>query len=142
MDMSAMLTNVTSAVQDLSLQHSHTEDKIGDICHAHNDLIGACNDYAKLADLEDRSRCNKIKFREIPKTVTQPLLYDFLHQLLSKLMPSVTETELLIDRLYRIPKPSYLTHSLLHQQKKCWWLVPIQFSQKNLKECRSLSCYP
>lgn len=43
MDMSAMLTNVTNAVKDLSLRMSHAEDKIGDICHVHNDVIDVFN---------------------------------------------------------------------------------------------------
>lgn len=68
-DMSAMLTNVTTTVQDLFFGKSHAEEKIGDICHAHNDIIDAFNDHeeeiktmsAKLADLEDCSRRNNIK---------------------------------------------------------------------------------
>lgn len=89
-DMSAMLHNVTAAVQDLSVRISHTENKISDICHAHNDVIDTITDHdqelkcisAKLAGLEDHSRHNNIKFRGIPETVTQPLLHDYLTQLL------------------------------------------------------------
>lgn len=44
MDMSAMLSNVTTAVQDLSLRMSHTEDKIWDNRHAHN-VFDTFNDH-------------------------------------------------------------------------------------------------
>lgn len=61
-DMSPMLTNITSAVQDLTLRASHAENRISDICAAHNDLVNAHMEHnleiqrinAKFADLEGR----------------------------------------------------------------------------------------
>lgn len=44
-DMTAMLTNVTSAVQYLSLRMSHAEDYMGDIYNAHNNVIDIYNDH-------------------------------------------------------------------------------------------------
>lgn len=79
--------------------------QFGDICHTHNDLMDAYNNHedeikrmsANLADLEDHLCRNNIKFRGIPNAITQPLLHHFLHQLLSELLPSASDMELLID---------------------------------------------
>lgn len=56
-----MLSNITTATQDLSLRMPHAENKISDICHACNNLIDVFIDHdteiqkinANTADLEE-----------------------------------------------------------------------------------------
>lgn len=84
-----MKGNVSTAVQDVSLKMSNAETKISDICHAYNDMINGFTDHdaviqrinTKLADLEDQSCCNNIRFQDILAKVTQPLLHDLLRHL-------------------------------------------------------------
>lgn len=44
---------------------------------------------AKIADLEDRSRQNKIKFRGIPESVPSADLANFIQCLMNMLIPSL-----------------------------------------------------
>lgn len=58
-------------------QIQHLESKMRDLYTSHNDLIDAYTDQEsemqhlqnKIADLEDRSRQNNIKFRGIPESI-------------------------------------------------------------------------
>lgn len=62
----------------------------------------------KLADLEDRSRRNNIKFRGIPESVSFNELKKYLQQLFATLLPNLSPHDLLIDRAHRIAKPNPL----------------------------------
>lgn len=76
----------------------------------HNTEIHKIN--TKLADLEDRSRRNNIKFKGFPENVTDSLLNDFLHQFMSELLPEAGNTDLTIDRAHCIPKPPFLADTI------------------------------
>lgn len=58
-----------------------------------------------IADLEDKSRRNKIKIRGLPEYVTPNHLLQYAHTLFSTLAPSLTTQNLIVDRIHRVPKP-------------------------------------
>lgn len=62
----------------------------------------------KLADLEDRSRRNNLKLRGIPESVPPSQLLQYAQALFSTLIPEATASDLLVDRIHRVPKPSFL----------------------------------
>lgn len=62
----------------------------------------------KLADLEDRSRRNNLKLRGIPEDVPPTQLLQFAQTLFSTLVPEASAHDLLVDRIHRVPKPSFL----------------------------------
>lgn len=57
----------------------------------------------KIADLEDRSRCNNIKFRGVPETVATPELPAYLLRLMKTLTPDLSDTELMLDTAHHLP---------------------------------------
>lgn len=67
---------------------------------------------AKVADLENCSRKNNIKFRGIPKTVKPQDLIHYIQQLFFKLNPQLSQADIAIDRAHRIVKPNYLPESV------------------------------
>lgn len=83
---------------------------------AHNEVVDTVLDHqaettwlkAKLEGLEDRSRRSNLKFQGIPETVTPQDLPRYLQQLMKTLLPTLSEMNLIVDRAYRLPKPSYL----------------------------------
>lgn len=115
-DMMNMLKPINASVHDLQQRMSHTEHKMEDAFSAHNNLVDAYKEQqndlqkmaAKLADMEDRSRRNNIKFRGIPESITTNDLQGYIRQLLRTLVPNATDMELTIDRAHRLPKPSFL----------------------------------
>lgn len=62
----------------------------------------------KLADLEDRSRRNNLKIRGIPKSISAQQLPNFACDLFQTVIPSLSPTDLTIDRIHRVPKPTFL----------------------------------
>lgn len=81
-----------------------------------NTLVTAHNGHAediswlkdKVADLEDRSRRNNLKLRGVPESVQQQHLEKMAKELFAALVPSLSESDLTIDRIHRIPKPSFI----------------------------------
>lgn len=94
----------------------HVENKVSDLLIAHYDMIDTCTEHEdelqiinlKLADLEDRSRWNNIKFCNIPESVQQSEIVHFLQSLLHTPVPELTDRDLEIDRSHRLPKPSQI----------------------------------
>lgn len=60
----------------------------------------------KIADLEDHSRRNNIKFRGIPESIPPNDLTNYMQCLMKALIPSLSDIE--VDRAHRIPKPKFL----------------------------------
>lgn len=102
---------------------THMETKMGDLLSAHNELVDGFADHddelqlinLKNADLEDRSRRNNIKFCNIPESIQQSDIVQFLQSLMQSLMqallPDLTTRDMEIDRAHRLPKPSHLPAS-------------------------------
>lgn len=66
----------------------------------------------KVADLEDRSRWNDIKFCGIPENVENNDLKKFLQIMIIDLIPTLQNQELVIDRAHRLPKPPHILEKL------------------------------
>lgn len=68
---------------------------------------------AKLAGLEDHCRKNNVKIRSIPETVQPAALPEYFKQLLAAFLPDAPPTDLIIDRIHRLPKPSHLSRDTI-----------------------------
>ncbi|XP_073411541.1 uncharacterized protein [Dendrobates tinctorius] len=66
----------------------------------------------KLADQENRSRRNNIKIRGISEDITQEALPTHIKDIFRKAIPTLTDSELIIDRAHRIPKPTRVSADL------------------------------
>lgn len=84
-----MLKPIKADMQELQQRMTYTEHKIEDAFSAHNNLVDVYKEQqndiqrmaAKLADMEDRSRRNNIKFRGIPESITTADLSGFIRQM-------------------------------------------------------------
>lgn len=77
--------------------------------YAHDDLKEeAQNIEIKMADLEDRSRQNNIKFRGIAGSIPAAELQSLLQKMIAELLPTVRPHELINDRAHRLPKTAFL----------------------------------
>lgn len=115
-DMLLCMKSFKADIGELGDRVAHVEEKIGEFAAFHNTLIDAHSDHteeitwlrAKDADLEDRSRRNNVKIRGVPETVLPAQLQQYARDLLQQFLPSVPDSELQIDRIHRLPKPSHL----------------------------------
>lgn len=116
-DMQQFRQNVTS----LGDRMSHVETQRGACASTVNELIDAQADHNdehnwikdKEADLEDRSRRNNIKIRGISEEIQTQDLTPYARSLIKAMLPELKNMELVIDRMYRLPKPSHLIHVIL-----------------------------
>lgn len=60
---------------------------------------------AKVADIED---CLRRKLRGVPESVQSAQLNQYACDLIRTVLPSIPASEIIIDRIHRLPKPSYL----------------------------------
>lgn len=65
-----------------------------------------------MADMEDRNRRNNLKIRGIPETVEQGDLLEYATTLFKEILPDLTDLDVIIDRIHRLPKPSYLANQI------------------------------
>lgn len=102
---------------------------------------------AKILDLEDRSRSNNIRLRGVPETEAPDHLNHFLTDLLALTLPHRSAQDLIIDRIYRLPKqrhlPSQIPRDTIHLYPVKEEFLKALRSQPNLLEMfRNLSIYP
>lgn len=103
-------------VQAMGEKINHIEHTIGEYSISFNTLVDAHTEQkeeivwlkGKIADLEDRSRRNNIKIRSIPESISAPQLQLYAQTLFSSLAPELSALQLPIDRIHRVPKPSFL----------------------------------
>ena len=115
-DMMSCMKNVRADIQEVETRVEHIETKMGEFATTINDLVDAQEQgedemeglKAKLADLEDRNRRNNLKIRGVPESVSQGELKKFASTLFLALIPELTAIDITIDRIHRLPKPSYL----------------------------------
>lgn len=63
---------------------------------------------SKVVDQEDRSRRNNMKIRGILESLQPSQLPHYARDLFQVVVPSLTSADLTIDRIHKIPKPSFL----------------------------------
>ncbi|CAH2283384.1 Hypothetical predicted protein [Pelobates cultripes] len=92
---------------------------MGDFASAHNNMADHVQHLeekvekldAQMADAEDRARRNNIRLRGVPESVQQADLQAYVRGLLRAYAPDIPADMMLIDRIHRIPKPTYLPDS-------------------------------
>lgn len=111
-----MVSQIRKEVDDMGVHH--VENKMGDFAVAHNELGDAHNEAedvltaikSKLADVEDRSRRNNVKFRG--STIPPADLHNHIQQLIASLLPELLKWEIIVDRVHRLPKPPFLSEKV------------------------------
>lgn len=87
---------------------------MGDFATTFNELVDAHTERkedvewlkAKMADLKEQSRCNKVNIYGTPETIQLAELRIFFIKLISTFLPSASQTELILDQKCRLK----LTH--------------------------------
>lgn len=81
---------------------------------------------AKLADIEDRSRRNNKKMRGVPKSVHQSELCKYASQLFMSILPDLTELDITVHRIHRLPKPSHLPDNIPRDVILCFHFCQVK----------------
>lgn len=115
-DIHTLMKQFTREIYSLGDRVPTIKESMGEMTTTINDLVEA-NDKnieehawlkAKIADLEDRTRRNNLKLRDIPEVIQPPDLKKYVTDLFPILLPEAPAIELTIDRIHRIPKPTFL----------------------------------
>lgn len=104
--MQAFMQKSKIEIDKLGERVEYIEQKMTDFTEAHNKLVDDQFELedelkqlkSKVADLEDRSSCNNIKFRGIPENKKNADLKQFLQKMILDLIPTILNQELVIDR--------------------------------------------
>lgn len=128
-DMLSLMQRFGHSIDVLETRVTHIAANIGDITNTVNDIIDTQEDQAqdtkwlkdKIADIKDSSRCNNIK---IPGLVQNSDLSSYARGLIKTILPETKNFELIIDRIHRLPKPTFLSATVLwihffHVKKQC-----------------------
>lgn len=119
-DLLSAVSNIKAEVAELGERVDHMEDKMGEFAEAYNDLVDAHREAGdtitqlkmKIADLEDHSRRNILKFRGAAESVLLGDLKRYIHQMISTLLPEIPAQDNIIDRAHRLSKPPYLSEHI------------------------------
>lgn len=87
-------------------EYTSSFNTLVDVHTAQNENITWMTD--EIADLEDRSRRNNIRLRGIPEYAPATQLHHHIQDLFSALASSLSTQDLAVDRIHRVPKPSFL----------------------------------
>lgn len=82
----------TDKLEKIITEHMAAYNDVAEVQDHHTEEIRYL--WAKMADLEDRSRRNNIKFRGIPETIKPPELLQYLQKLFLKLLPRLTQADI------------------------------------------------
>lgn len=115
-DMVKGINQYHKEVQALGVRVDQVEHQMDPYASTYNTMVDAHTaqgeDIAllkdKVADLEDRSRRNNIKLLGVPESVPVTQLLQYVHALLSTLVPELITQDLIVEGIHRIPKPSFL----------------------------------
>ncbi|CAH2301459.1 Hypothetical predicted protein, partial [Pelobates cultripes] len=99
---------------------SHLENKSEELCAAHNEVVDKLKKLSeekdmlkmKLADLEDRSRRQNVRFRGIPDDVSQDALPAYILSICKSLVPDLPDSAWAYDRMHRLPRPARLSNEV------------------------------
>ncbi|CAH2252641.1 Hypothetical predicted protein [Pelobates cultripes] len=103
-------------ISNIGDRTNHLENKTDELCIAHNEVVDKVQKLSeensllrdKLADMEDRSRRQNIRFRGIPDDVTQEALPAHILSICNTLVPGLPNSAWAYDRMHRLPRPAHL----------------------------------
>ncbi|CAH2218813.1 Hypothetical predicted protein [Pelobates cultripes] len=101
---------------EIGSRTAHVEKSLDDFAVAHNSLADKLQELEtsleaqkrKVADQEDRSRRNNLRFRGILESVQNTELNKYLTDLFQELTPSMHPDLLVINRAHRLCRPNHL----------------------------------
>ncbi|OCT72040.1 hypothetical protein XELAEV_18035019mg [Xenopus laevis] len=115
-DMKTLMGHMSHFAKEIDLRVTKLENRIAEMTVAHNELVDAHRELMgeakwmkeKIANGEDRNRRNNVKLRGVPESVSNDDLKGYVKDLLKTTFPSLSESELTVDRAHRLPKPEML----------------------------------
>ncbi|CAH2319718.1 Hypothetical predicted protein [Pelobates cultripes] len=104
-------------ITTLGERTSHLENKSDELCVAHNEVVDKLQKLSednnmlqlKLADLEDRSRRQNVRFRGIPDDISHDALPAYILSICKILVPDLPDSAWTFDRMHRLPRPARRT---------------------------------
>ncbi|CAH2277000.1 Hypothetical predicted protein [Pelobates cultripes] len=96
-------------ISTLGDRTSHLENKSDELCAAHNDVVDKLQKLSednntlqlKLADLEDRSRRQNVRFRGVPDDISHDALPAFILSICKTLAPDLPDSAWTFDRIFK-----------------------------------------
>lgn len=119
-DMLECMRSFKYNIGELGGRIDHVEENMGEFASSYNSLVDAHNDQAekvtwlraKVADLEDRSHRHNIKIRGIPEATQSAQLQQHAQDLMKAFLPSLSDSDLLMDRIHYLSKPPHIPHNV------------------------------
>ncbi|CAH2276946.1 Hypothetical predicted protein, partial [Pelobates cultripes] len=98
-------------ISNLGDRTSHLENRTEELCVAHNEVVDEIQKISeenaalklKLADIEDRSRRQNIRFRGIPDDVSHDSLPAYILSICKSLVPGLPDSAWAFDHMHRLP---------------------------------------
>lgn len=119
-DMLSLMHWFGHSINVLEDRVSHIKANIGDFTNTVNYIIDTQEDQAhdtncikdRIAYIEERSHRNNSKIRGVPESVQTPDLSAYARGPIKFLLPDTKNIELVIDRIHRLPKPTFLSDTM------------------------------
>ncbi|CAH2283407.1 Hypothetical predicted protein, partial [Pelobates cultripes] len=104
-------------ISNIGDRTSNLENKTDELCVAHNEVVDKIQKLSeensslksKLADMEDRSRRQNVRFRGIPDDISQDALPAHILSICKALVPGLPDSAWAYDRMHRLPKPARIS---------------------------------
>ncbi|CAH2293798.1 Hypothetical predicted protein [Pelobates cultripes] len=100
-----VLENIGQRTEDVEYRMQVQEQSHLDLVNTVKELQKQVNLQAeKMADSEDRSRCNNLRIRGIPDNVETSNLIHYFQKIVKMILPKATDLDLIVDHIHRLPK--------------------------------------
>ncbi|CAH2219770.1 Hypothetical predicted protein, partial [Pelobates cultripes] len=107
-------------ISTLGERTNHLENKTDELCAAHNEVVDKLQKLSednttlqlKLADLEDRSRRQNVRFRGIPDDISHDSLPAYILSICKILVPDLPDSAWTFDRMHRLPRPARMAQDV------------------------------
>ncbi|CAH2219788.1 Hypothetical predicted protein [Pelobates cultripes] len=104
-------------ISSLDDRTSHLENRTEELCIAHNEVVDKIKKLSeeyetlklKVADMEDRSRRQNVRFRSIPDDVFHDALPAYILSICKALVPGLPDSAWAYNRMHRLPRPARLS---------------------------------
>ncbi|CAH2221010.1 Hypothetical predicted protein [Pelobates cultripes] len=104
-------------ISSLGDRTSHLENRTEELCVANNEVVDKIQKLSeenetlklKVADMEDRSRIQNVRFRGMPDDVSHDALPAYILYTCKSLVPGLPDSAWAFDRMHRFPCPARLS---------------------------------